>query len=80
MRQRIWYWQCPTNHRWLIGGLCLVLAKFMAMWRWENELPNKFLNWNLKMMQAMCCYQIYILPLVTGISTKILNGRERKEV
>jgi len=29
----------------------LVLAEFMVMWRWENELPNKFLNWNLKMLR-----------------------------
>jgi pentatricopeptide repeat protein len=30
--------------------------------------------------EAICCYQIYILPPVTGISEKMLNGRERKEV
>jgi len=29
----------------------LVLAEFMVMRRWENELPNKFLNWNLKMLR-----------------------------
>ncbi len=33
MRQRIWSWQCPINHMWLQGQLCLVLAKFMVMWK-----------------------------------------------
>jgi pentatricopeptide repeat protein len=32
-RQRIWSWQWPINHMWLQGQLCLVLAKFMVMWR-----------------------------------------------
>ncbi len=56
-RQRIWYWKCPTNHRWLLGWLCLVLAEFMVMWRWRNMLPNEFLKWSLKMLLVMCCYQ-----------------------
>jgi len=30
-------------------------------------------------VEVMCCYQIYILPQVTGILVKMLNGKERKE-
>jgi hypothetical protein len=32
------------NHMWAHGGLCLVLAKFMVMWRWGNTLLNESLN------------------------------------
>jgi hypothetical protein len=47
---------CPVNHLWLHGWLCLALAEFMVMYRWENTLLNEFLNWNLKMLLIMCCY------------------------
>ncbi len=41
------------NQLWLFGRLCLVLAEFMVMWRWENVWVNKFLNWSLKMLLVM---------------------------
>jgi hypothetical protein len=44
-RQRIWSWECPVNHRCMLGWLCSVLAEVMVMWRWQNVLPNKFLKW-----------------------------------
>ncbi len=50
------------------------------MLRWENVLLSKLLNWSLKMLQVMCCEQISMLLLATGISVRMLNGRERKEV
>ncbi len=47
------------HHRWL----CLALAEFMVIWRWENVLLNKFLNWSLKMLlvtwcaiEHLCCF------------------------
>jgi pentatricopeptide repeat protein len=38
---------------------CLVLAKFMVMWRWENVLLNNFLNWSLKMQWIVLLSNIY---------------------
>ncbi len=32
--------------------------EFMVMCRWGNVLLNEFLNWSLKMLQLMCCYQV----------------------
>ncbi len=37
--------QCPVNQMWLHGRLCLALAEFMVIWRWQNVLLNMFLNW-----------------------------------
>jgi len=34
-----------------------VLADVIIMWRWENVLLNEFLNWSLKMLLVICCYQ-----------------------
>jgi hypothetical protein len=51
--QRIWSWQYPVNHRWLLGWYCLMLAEFMVTWRWQNVLPNKFLKWSLRMLLVM---------------------------
>jgi hypothetical protein len=51
--QRIWSWQCPVNHRWLLGWYFLMLAEFMVTWRWQNVLPNKFLKWSLRMLPVM---------------------------
>jgi hypothetical protein len=64
----------------LHGGCCLGLAEFIVMWRWENMLLTKFLNWSLKMLLVMCCHEISILLLATGIFLRMLNSRERKEV
>jgi hypothetical protein len=49
-KQRIWSWKCPANRMWLHGWLCLALAEFMVMWRWQNVLPNEFLKWSLTML------------------------------
>lgn len=43
-------------------------------------LLNKFLNWSLKMLLAMCCFEISLLLLATGIFVRMLNSREKKEV
>jgi hypothetical protein len=56
-----------------------MLAECMVMWRWENELLNKFLSCILKILQAMCHYHIYTLLLATAILMRMFNGRERKE-
>ncbi len=77
--QRIWSWQCPVNHMWLHGWLCLVLAEFVVMWRCQNVLPNKFLKWSMTMLLAMCCCQTSVLLLATGFSVIMLNDRERKK-
>ncbi len=45
-----------------------------------NMLRNEFLNWSLKMLWVMCCYQKSMLLLAAGISMRMLNSRERKEV
>jgi hypothetical protein len=58
-RQRIWSRWCPVTQIWLCRWLCLVLAEFMVMWRWKNMLQNEFLNWSLKMLLVICCYQAY---------------------
>jgi hypothetical protein len=68
------------NHMWLHGCLCSALAEFMGTWRWQNILPIEFLKWSLTMLVVMCCYQTSMLLLATGISVRMLNGRERKEV
>jgi hypothetical protein len=65
---------------WLYGRLYSVLADFIIMWRWENTLLNEFLNWSLKMLLVICCYQTSMLLLTTGISVRTMNSRERKEV
>jgi hypothetical protein len=52
----------------------------MVMWRWENGLLNKFLNWHLEILLGMCCYEISMLLMATGISVRMLNGREWKEM
>ncbi len=57
---------------WLHGRPCLVLAEFKVMWRWQNMLPDKFLNWSLKMLQVMCCYQTSMLLLPTNISVRMM--------
>jgi hypothetical protein len=67
-KQRIWSWKCPGNHMWLHGWLCLALAEFMVMWRWQNVLPNEFLKWSLTMLLVTWCCQTSMLLLVTGIS------------
>jgi pentatricopeptide repeat protein len=36
--------EMPINQMQLCGELCLVLAEFMVMWRWENKLLNKSLS------------------------------------
>jgi len=64
---------------WLYGRLYSVLADVIIMWRWENVLLNEFLNWSLKMLLVMCCYQTYMVLLITGISVGMLNGRAKKE-
>ncbi len=80
-RQRIWSrWWFSVSQMWLCGWFCFVLAESMVMWRWQNVLQNEFLNWSLKMLQVMWCDQMYMLLLATGISVRMLNGRERKEV
>ncbi len=43
-------------------------------------LLNKFLNWHLEILLAMFCYEISMLLMTTGISVRMLNGREWKEV
>jgi hypothetical protein len=53
-------------------------AHFIEMWSCESMLLNGFLNWSLKMLVVMCCYQTSILLLVTGISVGMLNW-QRKE-
>jgi pentatricopeptide repeat protein len=78
--QRIWSWECPGNHMWLHAWLCLALAEFMVMWRWQNVLPNEFLKWSLTMLLVTWCCQTSILLLVTGISVRMLNGRGQQEV
>ncbi len=55
-RQRFWWGQCPWNYLWHHGWLCLALAEFMVIWRWENMLLNKFLNRSLKMLLVTWCY------------------------
>jgi hypothetical protein len=50
------------------------------MWRQENTLLSKFLDWSLEMLLVKCCYQTSMLLLATGISLRMLNGRERKKV
>jgi pentatricopeptide repeat protein len=72
--------EMPINQMQLCGELCLVLAEFMVMWRWENKLLNKSLSWIVKMLQAMCCYQTYMLLLATRIVIRMFNSRERNEV
>ncbi len=64
---------------WLHGWLCLALAEFMEMWRWQNLLPNGFLKWSLKMLLVTWCCQRSMLLLVTGISVRMLNGRGWQE-
>ncbi len=64
----------------LHGGCCLGLAEFIVTWRWENMLLTKFLNWSLKMLLVMCCYEISMLLVATGIFVRMLNCRERNEV
>jgi hypothetical protein len=56
-----------------------MLAGCMVMWRWENELLNKFLSCILNILQAMCNYHTYRLLLSTAILMRMFNGRERKE-
>jgi hypothetical protein len=63
---------------WLHGWLCLELAEFMVMWRWQNALPNEFLNWSLKMLLLMCYSQTSMLLLAAGISVGMLSSRESK--
>jgi pentatricopeptide repeat protein len=43
-------------------------SRFTVMWAWENTLQNKLLKWTLEMPQAMCCYQISMQLLASGIS------------
>ncbi len=43
-------------------------------------LLNEFLNWSLKKLLVICCYQTYMVLLITGISVGMLNGRAKKEV
>ncbi len=45
-----------------------------------NILRNESLNWSLKMLWVMCCYKKSMLLLAAGISIRMLNSRERKEV
>jgi len=52
-----------------------VLAEFMVMWRWESKLQNEFLSWTLEILQAMCCYEISMLLLASGISEPMFNNR-----
>ncbi len=58
----------------------LGIAKFMVMWRWENMLLNEFLNWSMKMLHVMRCYQTSMLLVATLIFVRMLNNKERKEV
>jgi hypothetical protein len=40
-------------------------------------LLNGFLNWSLKMLHVMCCYQhLSMLLLAVGVFVRILNRRE----
>jgi hypothetical protein len=41
-------------------------------------LLNKFLNWSLKMLLAMCCFEISLLLLATGIFVRMFE-QQRKE-
>jgi hypothetical protein len=43
-------------------------------------LLTKFLNWSLKVLLVMCCYEISMLLVATGIFVRMLNCRERNEV
>ncbi len=52
------------------GRLCLVPAELMVV----------FLMWTLRMLLAMCCYQISMLLLVSGISRTMFNSWEGEEV
>jgi pentatricopeptide repeat protein len=58
------------------GWFCLALTEFMVMWRWQNTLQNEFLKWSLIMLLVMCCCQTPMLVVATGISMKMLSGRE----
>jgi hypothetical protein len=79
-RQRIWLWQCPVNHMWLYGRLCLVLAEFMVTWSWQNALQNEFCQWNLTMLLVMCCCETSMVLLATTISVRMLNSTDKKRV
>ncbi len=70
----------PCTPSVLHGRLCLVLAEFMVIWRWQNVLLNEFLKWSRKMPLVMYCCQTSTLLLATGISVRMLKGRERKKV
>ncbi len=57
----------------------LGFAKFMVMWRLEKMLLNKFLNWRMKILQIMCCYQTFMMLVATFIFVRMLNDKEKKE-
>ncbi|KAH8937689.1 hypothetical protein BDL97_16G041200 [Sphagnum fallax] len=69
-------WMCQEGAEiFLYPRLCLVLAEFMVMWRWESKLQNEFLSWTLEILQAMCCYETSMLLLASGISEPMFNNR-----
>jgi hypothetical protein len=51
---------------WLHGWLCSVIAEFMVMHRWVNTVLHEFLNWSLKMVLVIRCYQTSMLLLLLG--------------
>ncbi len=53
-------------------------AHFIVMWSCENMLLNGFLNWSLKMLVVMCCYQTSMLLVVTCISVGMLNWQRNE--
>ncbi len=58
-----------------------MLAEFMVMWRWEHVWVKQVLELEPEnaagyVMLSKTC----MLLLATGISVRMLNGRERKEV
>jgi hypothetical protein len=45
-----------------------------------EHVANRILEMEPDNVLVMCCCQTSMLPLVTGISVRMLNGRERKKV
>jgi hypothetical protein len=55
-------------------------CRIHGMWRWQNVLPDEFVEWNLTMLLIMVRCQTSMLLLATGISVRMLNVRERKKI